>query len=105
MMTYGCFSKEIFTKKRRENFKEGLHLVDLVCLKMPAEVETGKLSPEELRIKADEERKEIEKRLKSFRHITENHYLCQRKINKQFRYWVCHYYLVLDSQRHTRIHF
>ena len=33
----------------------------------------------------EEDRREVEKRLKSFRHITENHYLCPKKINKQFR--------------------
>ena len=41
---------------------------------------------EEERVKREEEdRREVEKRLKSFRHITENHYLCPKKINKQFR--------------------
>ena len=40
----------------------------------------------EERVKREEEdRREVDKRLKSFRHITENHYLCQKKINKQFR--------------------
>jgi hypothetical protein len=49
-------------------------------------LEEVKLSPAELLQQEAEDRKEIEKRVKSFRHITENHYLCPRKINKQFRY-------------------
>ena len=53
---------------------------------LPVKVEVKvELSEEEKRMNAEEDRKEVEKRLKSFRHITENHYLCPKKINKQFR--------------------
>ena len=44
-----------------------------------------KISPEERRRQEEEDRRELEKRLKSFKHITENLYLCPKKINKQFR--------------------
>ena len=36
-----------------------------------------------------EEQKEIEGKLKMFRRITENHYLCPRKINKQSKKMQC----------------
>jgi len=36
-----------------------------------------------------EDRKDVEQRLKSFKQITENVYLCSRKISKQFRNMQC----------------
>ena len=63
---------------------------------IPVKVEVKvELSEEEKRMNAEEDRKEVEKRLKSFRHITENHYLCPKKINKQFRLVIL-FKLILD---------
>ena len=50
-----------------------------------AERRVETMTEEERRRQEAEDRREVEKRLKSFRHITENQYLCSRKINKQFR--------------------
>lgn len=41
------------------------------------------------RVMEPEERKEIEAKLKSFRKIQENHYLCARKVNKQSKKMAC----------------
>ena len=43
----------------------------------------------ERRLTEAEDRKEVERRLRSFKQISENVYLCSRKISKQFRNMQC----------------
>ena len=43
----------------------------------------------ERRLTEVEDRKEVERRLRSFKQISENVYLCSRKISKQFRNMQC----------------
>jgi hypothetical protein len=43
----------------------------------------------ERRLAEAEDRKDVEQRLRSFKQITENVYLCARKISKQFRNMQC----------------
>jgi hypothetical protein len=59
----------------------------------------------ERRLAEAEDRKDVEQRLRSFKQITENVYLCARKISKQFRNMQCdcdlskaRHFLKIDSQ-------
>lgn len=47
------------------------------------------LKEEERKMKELEDKREVEMKLKSFKHLTENHYLCARKVNKQSKKMQC----------------
>ena len=65
-----------------------LHRVEDINIKEEDEVKP-KLSEAELKKIEISEKKEVEQKLKSFRNITENLYLCPRKVNKQSRKMQC----------------
>jgi len=47
------------------------------------------LKEKEKKLRELEDKKEVEMKLKSFRHLTENYYLCARKVNKQSKKMQC----------------